>query len=115
MALGAAGDGGIVWEMRVGLLAARAGQPDMPADWPLWLAQGLAAATYAYDPETIVIAGELADTFVRRQTEVASRLRSLLVPGFPMPTLTAARFGADGCAIGAASLLHARFLDRAAV
>jgi predicted NBD/HSP70 family sugar kinase len=85
----------------------------MPADWPAWLARGLAAAIYAYDPETIVIAGELTAAFRRRQAEIAAELRRLLVPGFPVPTLAAARFGADGCAIGAASLLHARFLDRA--
>ena len=87
----------------------------MPPDWPTWLAHGLAAATYAYDPETIVIAGELTGQFQRRQEEVAIELRRLLVSGFPMPTLTAARFGGDGCAIGAASLLHARFIDRAEV
>jgi hypothetical protein len=74
---------------------------------------GLGLTTYAYDPETIVIAEELTAQFQRRQEEVAAQLHRLLVPGFPMPTLTAARFGADGCAIGAASLLHARFIDRA--
>ena len=111
----AAGDGETVWEARAGLSAARKGEPDMPEDWPVWLAHGLAAATYAYDPETIVIAGELTGPFGRRQAEIAAQLRRLLVPGFPVPTLTAARFGADGCSIGAASLLHARFLDRAEV
>jgi predicted NBD/HSP70 family sugar kinase len=113
MVVDPAGDAGMAWEALVGRSVARKDQPDMPADWPTWLAHGLAAATYAYDPETIVIAGELTGQFQRRQQEVAVELRRLLVSGFPMPKLTAARFGADGCAIGAASLLHARFIDRA--
>jgi predicted NBD/HSP70 family sugar kinase len=107
-------DGETQWEALAGLLAASpAGTRFMPDDWPLWLARGLAAATYAYDPETIVIAGELTDLFLAQQEIIAGHLRRLLVPGFPMPSLTAARFGADGCAIGAASLVHARFIDQA--
>jgi predicted NBD/HSP70 family sugar kinase len=102
------------WEARAGLLAAQPGATHaMPDDWPLWLARGLATAIYAYDPETIVIAGELTERFLAHRQAVAGHLRRLLVPGFPMPTLAAARFGADGCAIGAASLLHARFIDLA--
>lgn len=106
-----AGSSSAAWETRVGLSAARRrnGTPD---DWPTLLAQGLATATYAYDPETIVIAGELTGVFDDRLDEVQSELRRQLVPGFPLPKLRAARFGADGCAIGAASLLHARFLDQ---
>jgi predicted NBD/HSP70 family sugar kinase len=101
------------WEARAGLLAAQPGSSRvMPDDWPLWLARGLATAAYAYDPETIVIAGELTDLFLAHRQDVEAHLRRLLVPGFPLPTLIAARFGADGCAIGAASLLHARFLDQ---
>lgn len=110
MIVDTAGDGGTVWEARVGLPVTGKDEGHPPADWPLWLAHGLAAATYAYDPETIVIAGELTDRFRRQQEAISAHLRRLLVPGFPMPTLMAARFGADGCAIGAASLLHARFL-----
>ena len=106
-------DGETQWETLAGLPTARPGDARaMPEDWPLWLARGLAAAVYAYDPETIVIAGELTALFRTCRHEVAAHLRRLLVPGFPMPTLTAARFGADGCAIGAASLLHARFIDQ---
>ena len=103
-------DGETNWEARAGLLAAQSGI--MPDDWPLWLARGLAAATYAYDPETIVIAGELTDLFLVHCQDVEADLRRLLVAGFPLPILAAARFGADGCAIGAASLLHARFLNQ---
>jgi len=107
-----AADGETNWEARAGLLAARSGI--MPDDWPLWLARGLAAATYAYDPETIVIAGELTDLFLLHRQDVEAHLRRLLVPGYPLPALAAARFGADGCAIGAASLVHARFLNQTA-
>lgn len=106
-----AGSNSDVWECRVGLSAVRRGD-EMPDDWPTLLAQGLATATYAYDPETIVIAGELTDMFKGRQEEVTAEYKRLLVPGFPLPKLTAARFGADGCAIGAASLKHAMFLDQ---
>ena len=110
------GNGETSWEAQAGLLAARPGRPpSMRADWPLWLARGLAAASYAYDPETIVIAGELTDLFLERQKEVGSHLRELLVRGFPVPKLAAARFGADGCAMGAASLLHARFIEQVKV
>jgi len=114
MPIAASPDDPTNWEARAGLLAALpAGTLAMPDDWPLWLARGLATAAYAYDPETIVIAGELTDLFVARREEVATHLRRLLVPGFPMPALVAAKFGADGCAIGAASLLHARFIELA--
>lgn len=100
------------WEARAGLIAAQSGI--MPDDWPLWLARGLASATYAYDPETIVIAGELTGLFLVHRDDVEAHLRRLLVPGFPIPSLAAARFGEDGCAIGAASLLHADFLNQTA-
>jgi predicted NBD/HSP70 family sugar kinase len=99
------------WETQAGLLAALPGRAlAMPEDWPRWLARGLATATYAYDPETIVIAGELTALFLANRQAVWEQLRRLLVAGFPMPTIAAARFGADGCAIGAASLVHARFI-----
>lgn len=113
MIVDANGGEGAIWESRVGLPATREGRSHQAEDWPTWLAHGLAAATYAYDPETIVIAGELTDRFRRQHEEVGARLRSLLVPGFPMPTLAVARFGGDSCAIGAASLPHARFVKRA--
>jgi predicted NBD/HSP70 family sugar kinase len=100
----------INWEAHAGLLAAGPRQT-MPNDWPLWLARGLATAIYAYDPATIVIAGELTNLCISRQREVEAHLRRLLVPGFPMPVLAASRFGADGCSIGAASLVHARFIE----
>jgi predicted NBD/HSP70 family sugar kinase len=112
MPIVAGADGETDWESRAGLRASRMMGPD---EWPPWLARGLAAATYAYDPETIVIAGELTDLFRARRAEVAAHLRRLLVAGFPMPALAAARFGADGCAIGAASLMHARFIEQAEI
>lgn len=115
MVVDATGGGGTIWESRVGLPATREGRSHGTEDWSNWLAHGLAAATYAYDPETIVIAGELTERFRREREEVAVRLRRLLVPGFPMPNLTTARFGSDSCAIGAASLVHARFVERAEV
>ncbi len=116
MPLAVAGPCETNWEAQAGLLAARPGsKPVMPEDWPLWLARGLATATYAYDPATIVIAGELTELFLAQRPSVEAQLRRLLVPGFPMPTLAAAKFGADGCAIGAASLLHARFLEQTAL
>jgi predicted NBD/HSP70 family sugar kinase len=110
----AAAAGETNWEARAGLLASGPGPgrtPTMPDDWPLWLARGLATAIYAYDPATIVIAGELTDLCITRSHEVEAHLRRLLVPGFPVPVLAAARFGAGGCAIGAASLAHARFIE----
>jgi predicted NBD/HSP70 family sugar kinase len=114
MPMAAAREGETNWEARAGLLAALPGRSQaMPRDWPLWLARGLATATYAYDPETIVIAGELTSLFLTHRGVVEAHLRRLLVTGFPQPKLAAARFGADGCAIGAASLMHARFIDQA--
>ena len=98
------------WEARAGLDALRDGRDE--GAWPLWIARGLATVIYAYDPETVVIAGELSDAFAERQDAVVAHLRRLLVSGFPLPALRVARFGGDGCAIGAASLMHARFLRR---
>lgn len=113
MPITAAADGDTQWEARAGLATAQPGSPpDMPEDWPRWLARGLATAAYAYDPETIVIAGELTGRFTDHRDEVLAHLQGYLVPGFPVPSLVAARFGADGCAIGAASLVHARFIDQ---
>lgn len=112
MPMAVAPDDDTNWEARAGLLAGRSGV--MPDDWPLWLARGLATAIYAYDPETIVVGGELTSLFLAHRPTVEAHLRRLLVPGFPVPTLAAAKFGADGCAIGAASLLHARFLEQTA-
>jgi predicted NBD/HSP70 family sugar kinase len=99
------------WEARAGLDALGTGRD--PGDWPLWVARGLAAAIYAYDPETIVIAGVLADAFAEQQAAIEAHLGRMLVSGFPLPALKVARFGGDGCAIGAASLVHARFLEQA--
>jgi predicted NBD/HSP70 family sugar kinase len=111
-----ASSGETSWEAQAGLLAAQPGLPPaMRADWPVWLARGLATAIYAYDPATIVIAGKLTDLFLQQREAIAARLRQLLIRGFPMPKLAAARFGADGCAVGAASLLHARFIEQAEV
>lgn len=77
-------------------------------NWARWLARGIAVLTFAHDPDTVIIGGELAPIFVEVQGIVEAELRTMLPEGFPEPTLTASRFQSDGCAIGAAAMMHAR-------
>ncbi len=80
------------------------------AVWAHWLARGLVSLVYAYDPGEIVVGGELAGLFAACRASVQAEIARLLVPGFPLPALEASRFGADGCAIGGATMMHAAFL-----
>ena len=75
--------------------------------WARWLARGLAALAHIHDPDEIIIGGELTMLFEGASTVVEAELRRGLLAHFPAPRLSASRFQSDGCAIGAAAIMHA--------
>lgn len=91
--------------------ALRAGEPaavETAAGWGRWLARGLAALVFAHDPDAVVIGGALSVVFAEIQKAVEAELEALLPDGFPLPQLMPSQFQLDGCAVGAAALMHAR-------
>jgi predicted NBD/HSP70 family sugar kinase len=91
--------------------AMRAGDPaavDTVATWARWLARGISGLVFAHDPDSVVVGGELASVFVDVSAAVASELKAMLPEGFPAPALFASRFQSDGCATGAAAVMHAK-------
>lgn len=75
--------------------------------WARWMARGLLAIIYAHDPDDIVIGGELAPLFAVAKPAIEDRLSRMLINDFPAPRLLTSSFGANGCATGAAALMHA--------
>ena len=71
------------------------------------MARGLLAIVYAQDPDDIVVGGELAPLFAVAKPAIEDRQSRMLVNDFPAPRLLTSSFGANGCAIGAAALMHA--------
>jgi len=90
--------------------AMRRGEPEaveLVQLWARWLARGLAALAHIHDPDEIIIGGELTMLFEGASTVVEAELRRGLLAHFPAPRLSASRFQSDGCAIGAAAIMHA--------
>jgi predicted NBD/HSP70 family sugar kinase len=81
--------------------------PDLLQTWARWMARGLLALIYAHDPEDIVIGGELAPLFAVAKPAIEQHLSDMLIRDFPAPRLLTSSFGANGCATGAAALVHA--------
>jgi hypothetical protein len=54
-----------------------------------------------------VIGGELAPLFAVAKSAIEDRLSRMLINDFPAPRLLTSSFGANGCATGAAALMHA--------
>jgi predicted NBD/HSP70 family sugar kinase len=75
-------------------------------DWSFYLGRGLAAVTSVLDPMTIVLGGPVAALFDQARDRVIESLRRHRMPGLPVPTLQVSTLGAEGPAIGAASILH---------
>lgn len=74
--------------------------------WARVMATGLLNLIHILNPQSIVLGGPLAVLFSRVEPKIIEQLRKHLVHGFEIPTISVARFGADGAAIGAASLLR---------
>jgi predicted NBD/HSP70 family sugar kinase len=82
---------------------------DLVGVWVRWMARGLLATVYAYDPDDVVVGGELAPLFAVAKPAIEDQLSRMLISDFPAPRLLTSSFGANGCATGAAALMHAGF------
>ncbi len=96
------------------IAARRAGEPaaiNISAIWSKWMAYGLLSVIYAYDPDVIVIAGDIAEFFELCKELVQSHLSKILVDGYPRARLATSTLGIDSCAIGAAAYTHRMMFD----
>lgn len=73
--------------------------------WAETLATGLLNLIYLLDPEHIVLGGPLSVLFPRIHARVNHILSGQLLYGYRVPRITTTSFGADGAAIGAATLM----------
>lgn len=97
--------------------AVAAGEPaaaGLAETWARWTARGLLAMIYSYDPERIVVSGELAPLFQLMEREIEVHIRDRLAPGFPLPTITTSALGEHIASLGGAAILHATWLGEAA-
>jgi predicted NBD/HSP70 family sugar kinase len=74
--------------------------------WAEVLATGMLNLVYLLDPEKIVLGGPLSLLFPRVESKVKTLLAANLLHGFNPPPIHITRFGADGAAIGAASVVR---------
>ena len=81
--------------------------------WAEVLATGLANLVYLLNPEKIVFGGPLSVLIPRIRSRVEGLLTQHLLHGFHAPLLQVAGFGADGAAIGAASLIREQLFSLA--
>jgi predicted NBD/HSP70 family sugar kinase/biotin operon repressor len=75
-------------------------------EWAEVLATGMLNLVYLLDPEKIVLGGPLCVLFPRIEQKVKKLISDHLLHGFHTPPLLVTRFGADGAAIGAASVVR---------
>jgi predicted NBD/HSP70 family sugar kinase len=75
-------------------------------EWAEVLATGMLNLVYLLDPEKIVLGGPLSLLFPRVESKVKKLLAANLLHGFNPPPIHITRFGADGAAIGAASVVR---------
>ncbi|MEJ0002741.1 MAG: ROK family protein [Pararobbsia sp.] len=83
--------------------------PDLTKTFDEWaevLATGILNLVYLLDPEKIVLGGPLSVLFPRIAPQVRKLLSENLLHGFHTPPLQITRFGVDGAAIGAASVVR---------
>lgn len=80
-------------------------------DWAAALARGLACVTCTLEPQAFVVGGSVGKLAVFALDTLNSELNAYLPPGYPSPTIEPSRLDGNGCATGAACLLHARFLE----
>jgi predicted NBD/HSP70 family sugar kinase len=74
--------------------------------WSDVLTAGMLNLIYLFDPERIVLSGPLSALFPRVKASVTQKLAKHLLHGFEPPSIDITRFGADGAAIGAASVVR---------
>ncbi|WP_162244661.1 ROK family transcriptional regulator [Aureimonas sp. Leaf454] len=89
--------------------ALMAGRPAALAaldDWSHHLGRALALLAAIFDPAEIIVGGPLAVLLDAAEPATLRSMRRHLMPDHPMPRLTRSALGADGPAIGGATLLH---------
>lgn len=87
-------------------------------EWSDVLTMGMLNLIYVLDPERIVLSGPLSALFPRVKSTVTRKLAAHLLHGFEPPSIDITRFGPDGAAIGAATVVREQLfslpqLDRA--
>lgn len=82
-------------------------------DWARHLAFALAQACRVIDPERVLLGGSVAALYPMVAARVASHLRALQAPSFPMPEIVLDEDAESGSAFGAACMLHQRFMSLA--
>eukprot|EP01037_Dinobryon_pediforme_P014080 gene14080-14198_t len=80
-------------------------------DWAFYLGRALASLTSIFNPEKIVLGGPVSAIFKYCESDVLHSLNRHLLLGHPVPNIAVSSLGANGPAIGAASLLHKRILS----
>jgi predicted NBD/HSP70 family sugar kinase len=96
------------------IAAQRAGEPaalEVSMPWSKGMAYGLLSVIYAYDPDVIVIAGDMAEFFEECKDQVQAHLSKTLINGYPRARLATSTLGLDSCAIGAAAYMHRAMFD----
>jgi predicted NBD/HSP70 family sugar kinase len=96
------------------IAAQHAGEPaalEVSTAWSRWMAYGLLSVIYAYDPDVIVVAGDMADFFEVCKDLVQAHLSEVLISGYPRARLTTSTLGPGGSAIGAAAYMHRAMFD----
>ena len=81
------------------------------ATWAERLGRGLAILAAVLDPERFVLAGPAAVLLKHCGQAVERSVRSHLLPSQRLPTIAVSGLGENGPAIGAALMLHRRFLS----
>ena len=81
------------------------------ASWAEWLGRGLAILAAILDPERFVLGGPAAALLSYCGNAVEQSVRSHLLPSQMIPTIAVSELGEDGPAIGAALMLHRRFIS----
>jgi predicted NBD/HSP70 family sugar kinase len=80
-------------------------------EWSHYLGRGLATLTSVLNPQKIILGGPVAALFEYAENHVLTSIQRHLLPGHPRPEVELSSLGADGPAIGAASLLHRAMLS----
>ncbi|WLI77561.1 ROK family transcriptional regulator [Kosakonia sp. H02] len=82
--------------------------PQLPRILDKWaeaLSAGLLNLIYLFDPEEIILGGPLSSLFPLIASQVQVMLKENILYGYQIPPILVTQFGADGAAIGAASMV----------
>ncbi|GLR85233.1 sugar kinase [Bradyrhizobium iriomotense] len=80
-------------------------------DWARMLAFAIVQVSRLIDPDRIVLGGSLAELYPLVAARVAAHIRELQAPTFPIPDIVLNESAAYGSALGAACMMHQRFLS----